>query len=220
MGSDDGPEDERPAHVVTVGTFLIDRTPVTNAQFVAFLDEVGPRNARGENLFDVGDPDSRIRHAGWENHPVVEASWAGAWDYCAWRGARLPAEAQWERAARGTEGRPYPWGSQPPALNLAHFGARYGDYLPVGSKAEGATPEGVLDMAGNVWQWVISLYRPYPYRADDGREDPGDRGERVTRGGGHDSPAAHLRSTYRGRGLSRGPQAGHHNIGFRCAKDA
>ena len=227
MGSDDGPEDERPAHEVRLAPFLIDRLPVTNAQFAEFLNAVGPRNSRGENLYDIADSDARIHaeagryraDSGFEHHPVVEPSWAGARDYCAWRGARLPTEAEWERAARGAEGRPYPWGVQSPSPSLAHFAARYNDYLPAGSKPEGATPEGVQDMAGNVWQWVSSLYRPYPYRANDGREDPDGPGERVTRGGGHDSPAAHLRGSYRGRGLSRGPGAGHHNIGFRCATD-
>jgi iron(II)-dependent oxidoreductase len=98
------------------------------------------------------------------------------------------------------------------------FGRRYGDYLPVGATPSGASPAGALDMAGNVWQWVSSLYRPYSYRADDGREDPDAAGERVTRGGGHDSRPEQLQAVHRGKGLSRGPQRGHHNIGFRCAR--
>ena len=228
MGTDRGPEDERPAHTVQLPAFEIDRLPITNAQFAAFLSQVGLKSQRGQRLFDIDDRDARIRGAGrkfqpwpgFEDHPVVEASWFGAREFCAWRGARLPTEAEWERAARGVEGRPYPWGEAPPDAIRAHFEAPAHQYLPAGSLPAGATREGALDMAGNVWQWVNSLYRPYPYRADDGREHPDDSGERVTRGGGHNSPQDHLRSAYRGRGLSRAPFAGHHNIGFRCARDA
>jgi iron(II)-dependent oxidoreductase len=226
LGSDDGPADERPAHPVELAAFEIDRLPVTNARFADFLNAVGPTNARGQNLYDVADSDARIHRVGelfvadpgFENHPSVEPSWPGARDYCAWRGARLPTEAEWEKAARGADARPYPWGHDPPDATRAHFGARYNHYLPVGSFPAGAGPSGALDLAGNAWQWTSSLYLPYPYRADDGREDPDAPGERVTRGGGHDSPADHLRASYRGRGLSRGPTAGHHNIGFRCAR--
>ncbi len=228
MGSDDGPADERPAHTVDLPAFDIDRLPVTTSQFAEFLNQVGPTNARGQNLFDVDDPDARIHRVGdrfvpdpgFEAHPVVEPTWFGARDFCAWRGARLPSEAEWERAARSADGRPYPWGGEPPDASRAHFGARPHDYLPVGSLPAGASPVGALDLAGNAWQWVSSLYRPYPYRADDGREDPDAAGERATRGGGHGSPPSHLRATYRGAGLSRAPTAGHHNIGFRCARDA
>jgi formylglycine-generating enzyme required for sulfatase activity len=226
MGRDDGPDDERPAHVVQLGAFEIDTLPVTNAQFATFLDAVGPIGAGGQALFDVDDADARIGRVdgrwraepGAEDHPAYEPSWFGALEYCAWRGARLPTEAEWERAARGPEGRPYPWGTAPPDPTRARFAAGWRGSLPVGSLPAGATPEGLLDMAGNEWEWTSSLYRPYPYRADDGREDPSRREERVTRGGGQDSPAEHLRTTYRGRGLSRGPTAGHHNIGFRCAR--
>ncbi len=84
----------------------------------------------------------------------------------------------------------------------------------------GATPEGIVGLAGNTHEWTSSLYRPYPYRADDGREDPDGDGERVTRGGAHDGLAVHMRAAWRGDGVSRRPGAGHHNIGFRCARDA
>ena len=79
-----------------------------------------------------------------------------------------------------------------------------------------------MDLAGNTHEWTSSLYRPYPWRADDGREtpDPAAPGERVTRGGAHDNPAIKLQSAWRGDGVSRNPRAGHHNIGFRCARDA
>jgi formylglycine-generating enzyme required for sulfatase activity len=84
--------------------------------------------------------------------------------------------------------------------------------------AKGASPYGVLDMAGNAWEWVSSVYSPYPYHASAGREDLKAGPERGTRGGGHDSSAEQLTTTYRGKGLSRNPRSGHHNIGFRCAR--
>jgi iron(II)-dependent oxidoreductase len=109
MGSDQGPADERPAHKVDLRAFMIDRLPVTNAQFAEFLQSHGTQNKNSERLYDFDDDDARIHeHAGrwladkgFENHPVVEPSWVGARDYCAWRGKRLPSEAEWEKAARG-----------------------------------------------------------------------------------------------------------------------
>jgi formylglycine-generating enzyme required for sulfatase activity len=149
---------------------------------------------------------------------VVEASWDGARAYCAWAGRRLPTEAECEKAARGTDARKYPWGNEPPDPTRAHFGAGWNDTRPVGVRPRGASPYGVLDMAGNGWEWVSSAYRPYPYAATDGREGP-DRDEmRGTRGGGHDSRPDELTTTHRGRHVSRGFRAGHHNITFRCAR--
>lgn len=226
MGSDAGPADEQPAHEVVLPAFAIDRTPVTNAQFAEFLNAVGPRNAKGERLFDDDDPDARIRRVrgrwradpGFEDHPVVEVSFRGAAEYCARAGMRLPSEAEWEKSARGNDGRRYPWGNEAPDATRAHFGAAYNATVPVGSYPKGASPYGVLDMAGNVWQWTSSLYQPYPYRAGDGREDPNSTETRATRGGAHDWPAQGITATHRGSGLSRAPAVGHHNIGFRCAR--
>ncbi|MGQ0524116.1 MAG: formylglycine-generating enzyme family protein [Betaproteobacteria bacterium] len=226
MGRNDGPEDERPAHQVDIGRFEIDRLPVTNAQFAAFLNTLGPLNKRGERVFDSDDPDARVHRRrgkwvadpGYEDHPVVEMPWAGARDYCAWRGKRLPTEAEWEKAARGTDQRRYPWGDAPPDRTRAQFAAAYNETAPVERARSGASPYGVLDMAGNAWEWVSSAYRPYPYRADDGREELAAGPVRGTRGGGHDSPAEEITTTQRGRNLSRNPASGHHNIGFRCAK--
>lgn len=226
MGDGNGPADERPAHRVVMPAFSIDRYPATNAAFAEFLNAMGPFNATGERLFDFDDPDARVRRVegkwavetGFERHPVVEVTWAGARDYCAWRGKRLPTEAEWEKAARGADGRHYPWGSSTPDRSRAQFAARYNETAPVDGFAAGASPYGVQGMAGNAWEWVSSAYRPYPYHAQDGREDPAAGPVRGTRGGGHDSPAREITTTQRGRSLSRNPAAGHHNIGFRCAK--
>ena len=226
MGSNDGPADERPAHAVELGQYMIDRLPVTNLQFAEFLNAVGTHNRANERLYDFDDSDARIHQvngrftadAAYATHPAVEPTWVGARDYCAWRGKRLPTEAEWEKAARGTDGRKYPWGNSAPNRTRAQFAERFNETAPANAFPAGASPYGVIDMAGNTWEWVSSAYRPYPYTAADGREDSGAGPVRGTRGGGHDSPAAEITTTQRGRTLSRNPQAGHHNIGFRCAK--
>ena len=229
MGSEDGLSDERPTHHVTVKPFWIDRRPVTNAEFAAFLEKVGgTKNADGQNLFDFDDGDARIHKvqgrwradSGFENHPANEMSWYGARDYCAALGKRLPTEAEREFAARGTEGRTYPWGEAEPDPTRARFGVGWIRTRRVGSFPHGATPEGVLDLAGNVHEWTASVMRPYPYRADDGREEPDIFADRVVRGGAADTGPDTLRASWRGASVSRGARAGHHNIGFRCVKDA
>jgi iron(II)-dependent oxidoreductase len=156
--------------------------------------------------------------SGLENHPVTEVTWGGATAYCRWRNARLPTEAEWEAAARGMQRRRYPWGDVQPTAEHAVIGQRSGATLPVGSRPKGATPEGVLDMAGSLAEWTSSLYRRYPYRASDGREDPADPGERVTRGGDYIfQPAPEHLLTWQRAGFSRRPSSGHRHIGFRCA---
>jgi iron(II)-dependent oxidoreductase len=226
MGDDRGLPDERPAHRVTLAPFWIDRRAVTNAEFAAFLATVGTANANGQHLFDWDDGDARIHKRqgrwsadpGFEQHPAVEMTWFGARDYCIALGKRLPTEAEREYAARGTAGRTYPWGNDAPSRTRAQYAAGWGRTVPAGSLAAGATPEGVLDLAGNVHEWISSIARPYPYRADDGREHPDQVADRVTRGGAADTGAETLRSAWRGANVSRRATAGHHNIGFRCVK--
>jgi formylglycine-generating enzyme required for sulfatase activity len=226
MGSNEGPEDERPQHKVEVGEFSIDRTPVTNAQFAVFLNSSRVNGPNGEGWYDTDDNDARIhrRNGKWvadshyENHPAVEVSWFGAAAYCQWAGKRLPTEAEWEKAARGMDGRKYPWGNEAPDRSRAQFGAGYNQTVPVGSFPKGVSTYGLLDMAGNTWEWVSSVYLSYPYNAGDGREDLTRQADRGTRGGGHDSTAEQLSTSYRGRHVSRNFRAGHHNIGFRCAR--
>jgi iron(II)-dependent oxidoreductase len=229
MGSDTGLVDERPAHPVTLRPFWIDRRPVTHAEFAGFLERLGgTSNGRGQHLYDWDDGDSRIHKVqgrwsadpGFEQHPVNEATWYGARDYCLAAGKRLPTEAEWEFAARGTPGRLYPWGNVPPDATRARYNAGWMRTVPVGSLPNGATPDGVLDLAGNVHEWTSSIAQSYPYRADDGREDPDRVADRVTRGGAADTGPETLRASWRGATVSRRATAGHHNIGFRCAKSA
>ncbi len=229
MGSETGLADERPRHRVEVRPFAIDVRPVTNVEFAAFLETLGGgvTNARGQRLFDDDDSDARIHKQethwradpGWETMPAIEMSWYGARDYCAWLGKRLPTEAEWEFAARGATGRTYPWGEAKPDTTRARFASGYSAFAPVGSYPKGATPEGIRDLAGNVHQWTSSIALPYPYRSDDGREDPDRLTDRVTRGGAADTAAETLRAAWRGAAVSRNARAGHHNIGFRCARD-
>ena len=131
MGSSSGPDDERPQHRVQVAEFSIDRTKVTQAQFAQFLNGAGLQGSRGEKYFDSDDNDARVHRraerwlpdAGYENRPVIEVSWLGAIAYCAAIKKRLPTEAEWEKAARGTDGRKYPWGDERPERARAHFNA-------------------------------------------------------------------------------------------------
>jgi formylglycine-generating enzyme required for sulfatase activity len=226
MGRDDGAADERPQHRIDLPEFFIDRLPVTNSQFARFLDAKGAQGSAATQWYDRNDNDARIHirvgkwqaDFGFETHPVIETSWFGAVAYCDWAGKRLPTEAEWEKAARGTDGRKYSWGNDPPDRTRAHFSAGWDDFRPVGSFPKGASPYGVLDLAGNGWEWVSSGYLPYPYDAADGREDLRRELVRVTRGGGQDSAAEELTTTHRGGHVSRNFRSGHHNIGFRCAR--
>jgi iron(II)-dependent oxidoreductase len=229
MGSDRGLADERPAHPVTLKSFWIDRRAVTNAEYADFLEKLGKTsNADGRHLFDWDDGDARIHRTqgrwradpGFEQHPAVEMTWYGARDYCRTYGKRLPTEAEREFAARGSQGRSYPWGDAPPDPTRARYGVGWTRTVPAGSLPPGATPEGVLDLAGNVNEWMSSMARPYPYRADDGREEADGVADRVVRGGAADTGPETLRASWRGASVSRRATAGHHNIGFRCAKDA
>jgi len=201
MGSDDDDAAERPMHRVFVRDFWLDRHKVTNREFAAFLDARGTRSPEGEDYFDGDDPDARIHRqggradgpfvadAGFGEHPAVEVSWFGARDYCRWRGMRLPTEAEWEKAARGPDKRRYPWGDEPPDPARAVYGRPYGVTTPTDGRPGGLSPYGILDLLGNTREWTASEYRPYPYRADDGRERAGRDAARVVRGAAHDDPA-------------------------------
>jgi gamma-glutamyl hercynylcysteine S-oxide synthase len=228
MGRDDGAPEEAPLHRVFVSDVWIERHKVTNAEFAAFLDAQGRLGAGGERLFDWDDDDARIHavgsvwtaDAGFEHHPAVEVSWFGARDYCAWRGRRLPTEAEWEKAARGDDRRPYPWGTAPPAPHLAIFGRPYNATERGDARPAGAGPTGVEDLLGNLREWTASTLRAYPYRtgAESTTWDGQDAQRRiVVRGASHDDAAATLHVATRRSYDRRGAAAGHHFVGFRCA---
>ena len=226
MGRDDGPPDEAPLHRVFVRDFWIERHKVTNAEFAAFLNATGLRPSGRERRYDEDDADARIHRSdgrwvadpGFERHPVVEVSWFGARDYCDWKGRRLPTEAEWEKAARGDDRRLYPWGAAPPTPHLAVFGRGYNATEPTGSQPDGSSPYRVEDMLGNLREWTLSVFRPYPYRTDGDRESyTGASGRVVVRGASHDDQAGSLAVTRRRSYDRRGAAAGHHVVGFRCA---
>ncbi len=229
MGRDGGPPEESPLHRVFVTDVWIERHKVTNSEFAEFLDAGGLRSREGERRFDDDDADARIHRVtdgarvrwradpGFGRHPVVEASWFGARDYCRWKGRRLPTEAEWEKAARGDDGRPYPWGASPPSPELAVYGRAYNDTAPVDARPRGASPYGVEDMVGNLREWTATVLRPYPYREVAGRGEWSGEGRVVVRGASHDDPVEEFGVTRRRSYDRRGASAGHHFLGFRCA---
>jgi iron(II)-dependent oxidoreductase len=225
MGRDDGPPDEKPAHRLFLPAFRIDKNLVTAAEYAKFIQAKGPVGPNGEMYLDVEDPDAFIHRRGdtwlpvpgFENHPAGEMSWYGAFAYCKWLDKRLPSEAEWEKAARGTDGRLYPWGNEKPRPDLAFFGGFRGETVPVAQYPAGASPYGVLDMAGQVWEWTRSSYRPYPYDPRDGREEPSQGDTRVARGGSSSSDYEGLTATSREVIFPRRAATGHAYIGFRCA---
>ncbi len=214
MGDDkSGQSDEKPAHEVYLEDYYIARTPVTNAQYAAFVQATG---YRAPGHWKKGSPPPQLA-----DHPVVFVTWHDALAYCRWlaeatgRPYALPTEAQWEKAARGTDGRIYPWGnkfdkSKCNTVESGTFGTTpVGKYSP-----QGDSPYGVADMTGNVWEWCSSLYQPYPYRADDGREEAAAGGSRVLRGGSWNSSRDGGRCAFRFYDLD--PVSDYDRYGFRC----
>ncbi|MEM1049948.1 MAG: SUMF1/EgtB/PvdO family nonheme iron enzyme [Pseudomonadota bacterium] len=184
--------------------------------------DVYPIIALDDNEARIGVADGAFRPtSGFEEHPVAETTWAGARAYCAWRGARLPSEAEWEAAARGADARLYPWGDAAPDETRVFVSGRTGVTETVGTRPGGASPVGALDMSGSLAEWTSTLRRPYPYDPNDGREAPNQPGERVTRGGDYifDAEPATLTATHRA-GFSNAPERGHRHIGFRCVAGA
>ncbi len=224
MGRDDGLPEEAPQHRVYVPDVWIERHKVTNAEFAVFLNARGRLSDTGERRYDWDDADARIHEvrgvwtadAGFERHPAVEVSWFGARDYCAGRGRRLPTEAEWEKAARGDDRRPYPWGTKPPAPDLAVFGRPYNATAPGHERPAGAGPSGVEDLVGNLREWTSSALRAYPYRTD-GEAWNGSAGRVVVRGASHDDAADTLHAATRRWYERRRAAAGPHHVGFRCA---
>ena len=187
IGRDAGETRQR---VVDVDAFELARTPVTNEQYKRFVAETGA--AAPPHWPAPGD------------HPVTFVDWDEASAFCAWAGGRLPTEAEWEKAARGTDARTYPWGDEEDESRAAVGpDMKHGSTSPVGSHPEGASPYGLLDMAGNVWEWTSTEYPP---------------GERILRGSSFASPGLHYaRCTMRSHSRPSRRQA---HIGFRVARDS
>jgi formylglycine-generating enzyme required for sulfatase activity len=222
MGGDEGADNEAPAHSIRVEPFYIDRYPVTNEEYKRFIDATGHPvpcySAEWAEPRDYNwDPEKRTPPEGKEKHPVVLVSWEDARAYAAWAGKRLPTEAEWERAARGTDGRRWPWGNEF-IENLCNTKeTNINSTSPVGHYSpEGDSPEGCGDMVGNVWEWTSSLFRPYPYDANDGRESQEADGWRVLRGGSWRNDLDRARCTAR----LDGDFLFFNNVGFRCAASA
>lgn len=217
MGSDAGDTWERPVHSVTIPTFEITRTEVTLAQFQPCVDSGycwEPSSAAGAGC--------NWGSTGKDDHPINCMTWDDAENYCAWLGGRLPAEAEWEYAARGTDGRTYPWGNDTASCTYAIMNeggtASCGgeNTWEVCSRTEGNSPFGLCDMAGNVWEWVQDLWHDdYSGAPADGTawDSPGLNG--VIRGGDFDSDSHQVRATYR---YAAFPSHGYIDMGFRCAR--
>ncbi len=193
MGSSLGEEDERPERKVYLKGFYIDRYEVTNAQYRRFVKETG--HPAPPHWLVYGYPEDK------ENHPVVFVSFDDATAYCRWAGKRLPTEEEWEKAARGTDGRIYPWGNEFSRDRANTSLSGIVGTTPVGTYTEGKSPYGAYDMAGNVWEWTSSDY---------------DEHSKVVRGGSWGLTHRFARTFFR---VGYPPETRINNLGFRCAKD-
>ena len=223
--------DEQPAHQVSIDAFWIDQVEVTNGMYNLCVQADAcqpPKETRSDNRDNYfGNPE-------FQDYPVVFVTWDDADTYCQWAERRLPTEAEWEYAARGDDLRNYPWGDELPNEYNANFMNLIGDTSRVGSYAEGASPFGALDMAGNVWEWVADRYRPNYYSNSPAANPQGPTEEeaqnvmRVIRGGSFQEDGLFLRLA--NRSFLEGPNhkadaktAEYHGrssarIGFRCAE--
>ena len=240
--------DEQPQHRVYLDGFWIDQTEVTNAMFMTFIKDTGYQtDAEKAGWSWIFEPESaswkEMDGADWRhplgpgssldglmNHPVTHISWYDAANYCKWAGRRLPTEAEWEKSARGTDGRTYPWGNQSPngrLLNFADINLKvdwadinaddgYSFTAPVGNYRDGSSPYGVLDMSGNVWEWVADWYdKDYYINSPSSNPQGGQPGDyRVLKGGSWYGDIRYIRSAYR---LGRSPERSSIDFGFRCA---
>ena len=214
MGDDRGQDDEQPVHRVTLNTFYLDAYEVTVSRYTEFLHAQNPDPPFKWHEADLG------AHA---HKPVIGVNWYDARDYCRWVGKRLPTEAEWEFAARGSEGRIYPWGNAHPTKGHTNAGQTkwrgYDTLSTVGQLALGKTPDGIYDLAGNLWEWVADWYDASYYRFTprDNPSGPSAGPLRSLRGGAWNNDSTAIRSANR---AGYAPDARRNDVGFRCARDA
>lgn len=211
-----GDDGEAPRREVFVDGFLLDKYEVTVGRYAAFLKATG--NVKLPEDWETVD----IQNGG--ELPVVGVDWQDAEAYCRWAGKRLPTEAEWEKAARGSDGRKYPWGEDAPSAQRARFGRPYQNLVykdgvaRVGSHAQGASPWGVHDLSGNVSEWVFDWFSEGFARGDLRDPKGPDKGtDKVLRGGGWYDPPERLMTTKR---FHANPSHRSDDIGFRCASDS
>ncbi len=217
MGSEKGDEDEAPTHRVHLSAFYIDKFEVTNGRFAKYVDAI-----QSEPPWGFSDKETPVIHA---DRPVRWVNWMDAMGYCLWIGKRLPTEAEWEKAARGTDERVYPWGNDPPTSVHAAYGLKEGGAETVsiiGDHQKGQSPYGVQDLAGNLYEWVMDWYADdfYAHFINSPAINPRGPSEgtaKVQRGGSYINAPYRLRSSFRTKGdpIEQDP-----NVGFRCAQDA
>ncbi len=210
-------ESEQPQHEVYLDAYWIDKYEVTNAQYaLCVADGVCTESERLKSP-TRSDYYSNPEYA---DFPVTGLVWHEARDYCEWAGGSLPTEAQWEKAAQGTDGRSFPWGDEAPTCKLANFKfdgeSCVGDTAPVGSYPKGASPYGALDMAGNAWEWVLdgpggNVYENGPFVNPVGI---GGSDNHMIRGGSWEYPEVRMRTQYR---TSVDQHWGLNSMGLRCA---
>ena len=195
---------EMPQHAVYVDAFRISKYEITNAQYAQCV--------RATVCEDPGET-AYYEDPNYADHPVFYVSWSDAQTFCTWVGGRLPTEAEWEYAARGPEGRTYPWGNDPPTCARAQFGECEGGTVPVGSYPDGASWCGAEDMAGNVWEWVADWYGNYPPTSQTNPTGSETGTYKVLRGGGRNDNWYGVRAAYR----YYNPDPRYFSVGFRCA---
>ena len=215
-GTDHGGFDERPQRTLALDAFAIDRYEVTNFQYQQFVDATGHRKSGPPARYAKNM--SKMQGI---NQPVVYVSWEDAEAYCHWKGKRLPTEAEWEKAMRGTDGRLWPWGNveQPNGANWARVQDGHEVSASVGTVLTDKSPYGVMDGAGNVMEWVDDWYAESYFTEAPERNPPSpDHGVfRVLRGGGYATTGADIRITSRSKMVS---DFRDETIGFRCADAA